>query len=290
MKNFSRLISRNPLKRLEFGRENPRKSKKFQGSKAGGFKAKRRRAKKIQICRPASRRQGERQLIYRYNTHFEAAHRQGWAAADFCSCASIADASTKVRPMSSRPSIRHCLRNGSISNLTIPPSGPRISCAGRSTVSVAFAPRSASSWSLARSCGRDPDRQDAVLEAIVVEDVGEVGRDHAADAEVEQRPGRVLTRRAAAEIVARDDDCRLAVGRLVEDEVGVLGAILAIAHFGEEALAEAGALDRLEILLGDDHVGVDIVDRHRRRDSGQCRKLVHWSDFLLIHAFVCGRL
>jgi hypothetical protein len=41
--------------------------------------------------------------------------------------------------------------------------------------------------------GRDPDRQDAVLEAIVVEDVGEVGRDHAADAKVEQRPGRVLT-------------------------------------------------------------------------------------------------
>ena len=122
---------------------------------------------------------------------------------------------------------------------------------------------------------RDPDRQDAVLEAIVVEDVGEVGRDHAADAEVEQRPGRVLARRAAAEIVAGDDDRRLSVGGLVENEVGVLGAILAIAHFGEQTRAEAGALDRLEILLGDDHVGVDIVDRHRRRDPGQCRKLVH---------------
>ncbi len=62
----------------------------------------------------------------------EGDHRQGWAAADFVSCASIADASTKVRPMWSRPSIRHCLRKASISNLTTPPSGPRISCAGKS--------------------------------------------------------------------------------------------------------------------------------------------------------------
>src|SRR3984885_4450186 len=41
--------------------------------------------------------------------------------------------------------------------------------------------------------GRDPDRQDAVLEAIVIEDVREVGCDDATDAEVEERPGRVLT-------------------------------------------------------------------------------------------------
>ena len=67
---------------------------------------------------------------------------------------------------------------------------------------------------------RDLDWQDAVLEAIVIEDIGEVGRDNAADTEVEQRPGRMLPRRAAAEIVASDNDRRLAVGRLVEDEVG----------------------------------------------------------------------
>src|SRR5579883_3264424 len=51
--------------------------------------------------------------------------------------------------------------------------------------------------------GRDFDRQNAVLEAIVVKDVGEIGRDHAAYAEIEERPRRVLARRAAAEIVAR---------------------------------------------------------------------------------------
>ena len=51
---------------------------------------------------------------------------------------------------------------------------------------------------------RQADRQDAVLEAVVVEDVGEVRRDDAADAEIQQRPWRVLARGAAAEIfVAR---------------------------------------------------------------------------------------
>jgi hypothetical protein len=39
---------------------------------------------------------------------------------------------------------------------------------------------------------RQHDRQDAVLEAIVVEDVRKRGRDHAADPEVHERPRRVL--------------------------------------------------------------------------------------------------
>ena len=85
----------------------------------------------------------------------------------------------------------------------------------------------------------------------------------------EQRPGRVLARRAAAEIVAGDEDLGVAVGRLVEHEIRVLRAVVAVAHLGEQPLAEAGPLDRLQILLRDDHVGVDIDDRQRRRDGGR---------------------
>jgi hypothetical protein len=66
----------------------------------------------------------------------------------------------------------------------------------------------------------DDDRQNAVLEAVVVEDVGEAGGDHAADAEIEQRPGRVLARGAAAEIVAGDEDLRIAPGRLLSTKSG----------------------------------------------------------------------
>jgi hypothetical protein len=46
--------------------------------------------------------------------------------------------------------------------------------------------------------------------------------------------------------------------RLVEHEIGVLVAVVVIAHLVEQVLAEAGALDGLQELLGDDHVGVDI--------------------------------
>jgi hypothetical protein len=43
----------------------------------------------------------------------------------------------------------------------------------------------------------------------------------------------------------------------------------------EQALAKPGALDGLEVLLGDDHVGVDIDDLQGRRDAFQRGELVH---------------
>src|SRR6476659_5379590 len=41
---------------------------------------------------------------------------------------------------------------------------------------------------------RDLHRKNAVLEAVVLENVAERGRDHAGDAEILQRPGRMLAR------------------------------------------------------------------------------------------------
>src|SRR5216684_7221952 len=122
---------------------------------------------------------------------------------------------------------------------------------------------------------RQLDRQDAVLEAVVVEDVGEARRDDAAYAEIQERPGRVLARAAAAEILADDQDLRLPVGRLVEDEIRVLRPVIAVAQLVEEGLAQAGALDRLQMLLGDDLVGVDIDHRQRRGDAVERGELVH---------------
>src|SRR5262249_52879391 len=46
-------------------------------------------------------------------------------------------------------------------------------------------------------------------------------------------------------------------------------------HLVEQVLAETRALDRLQELLGDDHVGVDIDHRERRRDAGQRGELLH---------------
>src|SRR5487761_134250 len=122
---------------------------------------------------------------------------------------------------------------------------------------------------------RQRDRQNAVLEAVAVEDVGEARRDHGANAEIEERPRRMLARRAAAEVLARHQDLRLAIGRLVENEFGLLGAVGIIAQLVEQRLAEAGPLDRLEVLLRDDLVGIDIDHRQWRCDAGQRGELLH---------------
>src|SRR5262249_31285477 len=121
----------------------------------------------------------------------------------------------------------------------------------------------------------DLDRQHAVLEAVVVEDVAERGRDHATDAEVHQRPRRVLARGAATEIVTGDQNFGLAIGRLVEHEVRVLAAVVAIALLREQARAKPRALDGLEILLGNDHVGIDVDHLERCCDAFERGEFVH---------------
>ena len=71
----------------------------------------------------------------------------------------------------------------------------------------------------------DLDRQQPVLERIVAEDVGDLGADHGAKAKIEQRPGRVLARRAAAEITA-GDQYRAAGGlRAIQRKLGLDRAI-----------------------------------------------------------------
>ena len=154
-------------------------------------------------------------------------HAHARAVLDVSSKCSILSFLTMVSPMSSRPLSRQCLRCASISNLTTPPSGPRISCFSQIDRQRGVGAALGVVEQLLQVLRRDLDRQHAVLEAVVVEDVAERGRDHAADAEIHQRPGRVLARGAAAEIVAGDQDLGLAIGRLVEHEVGVLAAVVA---------------------------------------------------------------
>ena len=170
------------------------------------------------------------------------------------------------------------MRNGSISNLTVPPSGPRIPVGeidrqGRVGAAVGVVEQ------LVEIVLGDADRQNAVLEAVVVENIAERGRDHAADAEIEQRPGRVFAARPQPKFRPRPENPGVAVGGLVEDEIRVLAAVVLVALFGEQSLAEPGALDGLEILLRDDHVGIDIDDLQRRCDAFQRGELVHRSYF-----------
>src|SRR5712691_2560526 len=125
------------------------------------------------------------------------------------------------------------------------------------------------------------DRQQTVLEAVVEKDVGEGWRDDGPNAVVEQRPGCVLTRAAATEVPPHQQDLRAPVTRLVQRELRVEPA-LRVVHPGlaaievaprvEQVRPETGTVDRLEELLRDDDVGVDVGTVERSHQSGQDAK------------------
>src|SRR3546814_5711291 len=74
----------------------------------------------------------------------------------------------------------------------------------------------------------------SVLARIVREDVAKARRDDAADAEIGERPHRVLARRPATEIAIGDQDLRGAARGAVQDE------ILARAEIGRASCRERG--------------------------------------------------
>src|SRR5258706_313362 len=115
-------------------------------------------------------------------------------AASFC----------RIYPSSSTPLSRQCLENSSTSNRTCRPLG-------------------------GVSIRRDYDRQQRIFQRILLEDIGERCADHGAEPELGQRPGSMLARAAAAEVVARQKDLRARGPRLVEDEIGLGIPLLVVA-------------------------------------------------------------
>src|SRR5207247_5744584 len=88
--------------------------------------------------------------------------------------------------------------------------------------------------------------QDAVIEAVIIEDVGKARGDEAAEAIFQDRPRRVFTRGATAEVITRQQDAHTLVARLVEHEIRIGSAIFEVAPVGEERVRKTGAPDRLE--------------------------------------------
>ena len=150
----------------------------------------------------------------------------GCSARRRSSNARIFSAWRSVRPISSRPFRRQCLRNG----VDLEAERARSVGVGDGLRREVDDQPEAGERSdvveeavdLAR---RKHDRQEPVLEAVVEEDVAERRRDHRAEAVVHQRPRRMLARGAAAEVLAREQDRRAPVARLVQHEVGVERAL-----------------------------------------------------------------
>src|SRR5919202_4402946 len=123
----------------------------------------------------------------------------------------------------------------------------------------------------------DPDRQKAILECIVREDVGEVGRDDRLETCSLQRPRRMLARAAAAEIVARDQDFRARRLGLVQREIRTRLSILIHTPVCKECIPQPCLISHLEIPCRDDLVGVDIGLRQCHALGGEGRNRVHYS-------------
>ncbi len=118
---------------------------------------------------------------------------------------------------------------------------------------------------------RQLHRQQADLRAVGVEDVREAGRHDRLVAVVLQRPGRVLARAARPEVAAGRQDRGAVELDPVQREAGLAEPV------PEQELAEAGALDPLQELLGDDLVGVDVGAVERRHLPGYHRHRLHTS-------------
>src|SRR5579871_6806321 len=101
-------------------------------------------------------------------------------------------------------------------------------------------------------------RHQSILQRIVTEDVGDLGADDRAKAIVEQCPGRMLARRAAAEVAAADEDLSAPGRRIVEYEVLPWAAGRVIAPIIEQVLAQSLARGSPQKARRDDLVGVDI--------------------------------
>ncbi len=134
------------------------------------------------------------------------------------------------------------------------------------------------------------DRQQAVLEAVVEENVGKAGADDHAEPEILQRPRSMLAGTTATEIIAGKKDLRPLITGLVKDELRVLGpagivltglADIQVTPFVEQVRAETAALDRLEELLGNDRVGVDVGTIHRRHETVEFMERLHLLGYLL---------
>lgn len=121
------------------------------------------------------------------------------------------------------------------------------------------------------------DGQDAVVETVVVKDIGEAGRDEAAEAVVANGPGCVLAGGAAAEVVFGQQNGGSLVARLVEDEIRVelRSGVIYVAPVGKEVILKTTALRRLEEARGGNLVGIDVQAVKRGHQARQRRKSFH---------------
>src|SRR5664279_1787453 len=122
---------------------------------------------------------------------------------------------------------------------------------------------------------RQLDQQQAVVARVVAKYVGKRRRENDAESKLSQCPGRVLARGTATEVLACDQHGRRAEVLLVEYEVFAVAAIRMVSPVEKQELPKARALDALEVLLGDDLIGIDVLAIQRRHHATMFANRLH---------------
>src|SRR5499433_3221319 len=125
-------------------------------------------------------------------------------------------------------------------------------------------------------------RKDAVLEAVVVKDVGVTGGKNDAEAVIADGPGGVFAAGTAAKVRSSKEYRGALVFRPVEDEIRIGGfAREFVAPVVEENSAKALAREGLEELFGHHLVGVDVDAIEGKNQSAVGAKGFHSIELLL---------
>ena len=115
----------------------------------------------------------------------------------------------------------------------------------------------------------DTNRQQAVVQGVVAEDVGEEARHHDPETVVGDGPGGVLARTAAPEVAPGDENLSPVTG-VVQRERRDLRARSIVTPVAEKVVAESLALGGFQEARRNDLVGIYVfhLDGHRPRSEG----------------------
>src|SRR5207248_2329637 len=128
---------------------------------------------------------------------------------------------------------------------------------------------------LADLLGQETHRDEPILTAVGVKDVRERRCENRTEAVLAERPHRVLARRAAAEILPREQDARAPSDGMVELEVRIRAAVGPESPVVEQGRPEPGALDPPQELLRHDLVGVHVGAGQGRHPTGVTHEGLH---------------
>ncbi len=193
----------------------------------------------------------------------------------FFSKAEISGSWTSVRPMSSRPFSRQSRRKGSmvegIAQTFVVGDDLLLEIDRHAIAFVRFHALE----KLVDLIVREGDRQEAVLETIVVENIGVARRENRAESVIENGPRRMLAARSAAKIGARQKHASAFVSRLVQHEIRIRFFAGQVAPVVEQDSSVSLPCKELQKLLRHHLIGIDVHAINRRDQSSMFDEWFH---------------